>query len=95
MSLLLTFMELDKLYESTMSRQACIDQLKSFGKNYNFDGKSDAVVFRIWEKEAKKQDILTARAEAEEAEPLTCAECGRQLTDGGICPICDDGEEDY
>lgn len=24
-----------------------------------------------------------------------CRKCGTRLTDGGYCPICDDGEEDY
>ena len=25
----------------------------------------------------------------------TCDKCGTQLTDGGYCPVCDDGEQDY
>lgn len=24
-----------------------------------------------------------------------CDKCGKPLTDGGYCPVCDDGEEDY
>lgn len=24
-----------------------------------------------------------------------CENCGRPLTDGGLCPVCDDGEPDY
>lgn len=28
-------------------------------------------------------------------EKSTCDKCGTKLTDGGCCPICDDGEEDY
>ena len=27
--------------------------------------------------------------------PQYCSKCGTPLTDGGYCPICDDGEEDY
>lgn len=25
----------------------------------------------------------------------TCDKCGKPLNDGGTCPVCDDGEEDY
>lgn len=32
----------------------------------------------------------TARADFD-----TCPLCGRRLNDGGTCPVCDDGEEDY
>jgi rubrerythrin len=98
MSLLLTFMELDKLYESTMSRQNLIDHIRASGRNYNFNNKSTAQLFRIWER-IQKEEI--SKVDTAEPEPTavnshaTCAECGTLLTDGGLCPVCDDGEEYY
>lgn len=29
------------------------------------------------------------------SENKTCEICGTPLTDGGYCPVCDDGEKDY
>ena len=55
------------------------------------------------------KEMNTARAEKEQKEketvqeyrdimrtkqPDTCSECGLRLSDGGICPVCHDGEED-
>jgi hypothetical protein len=98
MSLLLTFMELDKLYESTMSRQNLIDHIKASGRNYNFNTKSTEQLLRMWERIQKEDSNKVNINDPELVSGIThdiCAECGALLTDGGLCPICDDGEEDY
>ena len=98
MSLLLIFMELDKLYESTMSRQNLIDHIRASGRTFNFNTKSTAQLFRIWERIQKEE---ASKADTAESEPtagnfhVTCAECDTLLTDSGLCPVCDDGEEHY
>lgn len=92
MSLLLTFLELDNLCEASMSRQACIDKLKALGKRYNFAKFSDAQIYRMWEKAEKENAEHEAMARVA-TKKHTCDECGAQLTDGGLCPVCDDGEE--
>ena len=94
MSLVEIFMELDKLYEASMSRQACIDRLKALGKNYNFEKYSDAQIYRMLEKAEKEKADNEAMANNTDERP-TCSECGCVLTDGGLCPVCDDGEEHY
>ena len=95
MSLLLTFMELDKLYEATMSRQDLIDHIKASGRNYNFETKTTSQLFRIWERIQKEAVNAKEPEYTSSVSHDTCAECGVPLTDGGRCPICDDGEEDY
>jgi hypothetical protein len=92
MSLLLTFMELDKLYESTMSRQDLITHIKASGRNYNFETKSTAQLFRIWER-IQNEDRNADSYEHSSVSRETCTACGTLLNDGGTCPICDDGEE--
>lgn len=94
MSLVEIFMELDKLYEASMNRQACIDRLKVLGKNYNFEKYSDAQIYRMLEKAEKEKADKEAMASTA-AESHTCDECGCALTDSGLCPACDDGEEHY
>lgn len=96
MSLLLTFMELDKLYESTLSRQDLITKIKASGRNYNLATKSTAQLFRIWERiqkeDAAKQeytDIINKELARQ------CKSCGGRLTDGGKCPSCSEDELDY
>lgn len=91
------FMELDSINEA-YSRPMLIHNIKKAGRNYNFDKYTDAQLYRIW---------LRLRSSAEEEQQQafkdyhnskvnpTCDECGRRLTDGGHCPVCDDGEEDY
>jgi hypothetical protein len=100
MSLIMTFMELDKLYESTdrMSRAELIKAIKAMGFNYNFDKYSDEALYRILKNRQSK--VLEDEAYAEASgitaeEKLVCDECGCQLTDGGFCPKCENGEEDY
>ena len=102
MSLLFTFMELDNIYESAnqeiwLNRDMLIDNIKAAGKQYNFDKYSDSQLYRIWErikdnslKYAKYDGTLDSSSRHD-----TCPECGIPLNDGGTCPVCDDGEEDY
>lgn len=94
MSLVEIFMELDKLYEASMNRQACIDRLEALGKNYNFEKYSDAQIYRMLEKaEKEKADNEAIANNADERH--ACGECGCVLTDSGLCPVCNDGEEHY
>ena len=99
MSLLLTFMELDKLYESTMSRQGLIDHIKASGRNYNFDTKTTAQLFRIWERIQKEDNEKAGMQEYHDMLKLErarlCKKCGRRLTDGGECASCLTDEADY
>lgn len=102
MSLIETFMELDKLYEATISRQELISNLKALGKNYNFDIKTDAQLYRIWEKamaEKKEQDAYKEYHQLQDCEVARhrCPECGLLLADDSKngCPVCDNGEEHF
>ena len=99
MNLLLTFMELDKLNESTMSRQDLISHIKASGRNYNFENKSTEQLFRIWERIQKDIEKDAAMKEyhdmLNDAKVKTCPECGMRLSDGSLCPVCDDNEEDF
>lgn len=102
MSLIETFMELDKLYEATISRQELISNLKALGKYYNFDTKTDAQLYRIWEKamaEKEEQDAYNEYHQlkvADDSRPR-CPECGLLLVDASKngCPVCDNGEEHF
>lgn len=40
------------------------------------------------------RNAVAANVEPEPEHP-TCDRCGIRLNDGGTCPVCDDGEEDY
>lgn len=98
MNLLLTFMDLDKLYESSqrLDRAAIIKNIENSGRNYDFEKYSDEQLFRMWKKIQKETAELAAMHDInmEDAVELpTCPECGTRLNDGGTCPICDDGEE--
>ena len=103
MSLLLTFMELDKLYESKqwLDRNTLIDNIKASGNwNYRFEKYSDEQLYRMWERIQKENESEAAMREYHDmvstaSQKLTCQDCGANITDGGICPVCDDGEEDY
>lgn len=104
MSLLLTFMDLDKIYESTnntawLDRDALISNIKAAGKRYNFNAYSDSQLYRMWQRiqeDEQYKDIELEYAELTTATKReTCDNCGTELTDGGYCPVCDDGEEDY
>ena len=100
MSLLLTFMELDKLYESAerLNRGQLIKNIKDLGKNYNFDKYSDEQLYRMWQRLQNDLDKTATMQEytneLKTSNANTCQECSMKLTDGGMCPKCDDGEED-
>lgn len=100
MNILRAFMELDKLQEGYDDRQTLINNLKSIGRNYKFEKYSTPQLFYIWQKESAKHSAAKSVAKddfvALEPSPVraTCGECGCALTDGGFCPVCDDGAED-
>jgi rubrerythrin len=95
------FMELDKINESDLhesyndfgDRQELINKLKSIGRHYNFDSYSNEQLFYIWKKEYAKHIEQESFNDAS-IDYAYCEECGRRLTDGGYCPVCDDGAED-
>ena len=94
MNMFRAFMELDKLNEAYYSRQELINNLKSIGRNYKFDKYTDEQLYYIWQKEsAKAHKKVTVDIPAESRTVLYCDECGTQLTDGGFCPVCDDGAD--
>lgn len=99
MNMFRAFMELDKLNESSPSRLSMINDLRSWGKNYkSLEQRPYGQLRNIWEKERMVQNEKQAYAELanmQTAEKLTCANCGCLLSDGGFCPVCDDGEEHY
>jgi flagellin-like hook-associated protein FlgL len=98
MNIFRAFMELDKLHEGYDDRQTLISNLKSIGRNYNFDKYSTPQLFYIWQKESAKHNAASKVSEDDFVETkstrATCDECGCALTDGGFCPKCDDGVED-
>lgn len=99
MNMFRAFAELDTLqesYDSFGDRQELIDKIKALGKRYYFDKYSNEQLFHIWKKESAKkaeQDALRDYYNSKTGKP-TCASCSSRLTDGGYCPICDDGAED-
>ena len=103
MSLLLTLMELDKLYESNqwLDRKTLINNIKDSGNwSYRFEKYSDKQLYRMWERIQKENEKIAAMQEynnlrSASIQKPTCEECGANLTDSGGCPMCDDGEEDY
>jgi hypothetical protein len=99
MSLLLTFLELDKLYESTMSRQDLINHIKASGRNYNFNAKSTEQLFRIWEKIQKADNEKAGLRDYNDTiateRRRTCPTCGARVADNGECSKCSEDELDY
>jgi rubrerythrin len=96
-------MDLEKLYESSeqkvwLTRPELIRNIKKSGRYYNFDKYTDAGLYRIWErikKEAAEEAAMQEYAELLNADTdKICDFCGAKLSDGGSCPVCDDGEED-
>lgn len=86
---------IDSLTESN-DRQALIDKIKSKGKKYNFDRFSTDQLFKINQRLEAEQAIWDEANRATQPVELACCDfCGTRLTDGGFCPVCDDGEEDY
>jgi hypothetical protein len=96
MNIFRAFMELDEAYTN---RQSMIDAIKKAGKQYNFEKYTDAQLFRIWQRLQKSEkDIKEPKHELDldfdDRFAGCCEYCGRKLSDGGFCPVCDDGEED-
>ena len=100
MNMFRAFMELDKLQESFEDRQEIIKKFKERGINYHFEKYSDKQLYRMWEKELKKntnKNSIKNNFEFEaspEHDYSYCTFCGKRLTEGGYCPVCDDGAED-
>jgi hypothetical protein len=97
MSFIETFLKLDRLNEARRNRIDIINEIKELGFNYNFDKyKDEALLYILANCKAR---VNRAEGEAEAAilskeEIPVCANCNRRLTDGGLCPVCDDGAED-
>lgn len=103
MNMFRAFLELDKLnesYDDYGDRQELIDKLKGLGRRYHFDKYSNKQLYCIWKEESAKEAAKSAEEAAfkdyydSKIEKPTCADCGKVLTDGGYCPVCDDGAED-
>jgi hypothetical protein len=104
MNMLNAFIELDKLAESKtikessediLNRVEIIERLESLGKYYDFDRFSTPQLWRMLEKAEvakEKQDALKKYHKTKSMRS-TCNTCGHELTDGGYCPSCDDGDD--
>ena len=95
------FLELNKLYESTelnestwLDRDTIIDNIKSSGKQYNFEKYSDEQLYRIWQRIQNSETTYSHLEVAPERAYDYCDRCDCRKTDGGNCPVCDDGAED-
>ena len=121
MNLLLTFMDLDKLYEDKASEwiftgKAKVPHYSTFsGRSFKaYDlavrGKSEADALKNVKYTLRKRNNLPNNTPitlydyviCEKSEIITtkpqyrsCSECDTPLTDSGLCPVCDDGEEAY
>lgn len=86
-----------EMNESYISRDQMIDELKRDGRGYNFNRFTDAQIYKMYQKYvANKPQIEDDNTdEYEFVVHAMCDRCGIRLNDGGTCPICDDGEEDY
>lgn len=87
----------DSMNEAHVSRDQMISELKCNGKRYNFARFTDAQIYKMYQKYvANKPQIEDDYTdECEFVVHDMCDRCGIRLNDGGTCPICDDGEEDY
>ena len=87
----------DSMNEAHVSRDQMISELKCNGKRYNFSRFTDAQIYKMYQKYvANKPQIEDDHTdEYEFVVHAMCDRCGIRLNDGGTCPICDDGEEDY
>lgn len=86
-----------EMNESYISRDQMIDELKRDGRGYNFNRFTDAQIYKMYQKYvANKPQIEDDHTDEHEfVVHAMCDRCGIRLNDGGTCPICDDGEEDY
>ena len=83
-------------------REYLIAELTRLGYNYNFDKYSNRQLYCILNNTLKKIDTERIKAEmaaaerelAKEVSRAKCSLCDSSLTDGGYCPVCDDGATD-
>lgn len=87
----------DEINESYVSRDQMIDELKRDGRRYNFNRFTDAQIYKMYQKYIvnKPQIEDDHTDEYEFVVHAMCDRCGIRLNDGGTCPVCDHGEEDY
>lgn len=103
MSLLLTFLELDKLYEAAeqtivessdyLHRQNLINQIKDTrtGRSYNLQNKRTKELSNILAYCLAEDERWEAEQEAYLSaikQSGTCPDCGIRLTDASDCPKC-------
>lgn len=106
MNMFRAFMELDEINEG-LSRQEIIYRLRALGKNYNFNRFPDKQLYgMLRDAEEKKEREERVKLTAKKVEPDldldfdpiktfdSCDFCNMRLTDFGLCPKCDLGEED-
>jgi hypothetical protein len=88
----------EESYNAFGDRDALIARLKELGKkNYYFDKYSNeqlyCMVLRAEAAQAR-QDALVDYYASKKVSRAVCPDCNSTLTDGGYCPVCDDGAED-
>lgn len=102
MSLLMTFLELDKInesYDAFGDRNELIAKIKATGRKYDFSKYSNEQLYRICQRleaETSSQSSSAVTKSSVVRNYQECPDCGATLTDGGFCPHCDDGYDiDY
>lgn len=100
MKLVETFKELNAIYdnpynitEAFTDRNTLIANIKSTGRNYNFDRWSDTQLYRMWQRiqqeEHNKKIARKILDNNEKAKNIKyCPDCKTQLSDNGTCPRC-------
>lgn len=95
------FKELSAIYDDSYNitetftdRNILIANIKSTGRNYNFDKWSDAQLYRMWQRiQQEEHNKKTARKILDDRKKTDnikyCPECGLQLGDNGKCHKCD------
>lgn len=100
MKLVETFKKLNAIYdnpynitEAFTDRNTLIANIKSTGRNYNFDRWSDTQLYRMWQRiqqeEHNKKIARKILDNNEKAKNIKyCPDCKTQLSDNGTCPRC-------
>ena len=101
MNMFRAFIELDDInsnnsikesYDHFGDRDELIDKIRQTGRRYNFEKYSNEQLYRMWRRIQAQLDVEDALATAEIPDNHSyCSDCGCMLTDGGFCPVCDDG----
>ena len=88
----------EESYNAFGDRDYLIARLKDLGKkNYYFDKYSnEQLYYMVLRAEAAqaRHDALADYYSAKKVSRAACPDCNNTLTDGGYCPVCDDGAED-